>query len=181
MNAWVREVKATQIYILNIFSWEFARPIKTKFHIEPLWIGRTKICSKGPGHMTKTAAVPIYGKNPLKIFFSETSKFGLGVHWSVNSPLLDLHDAFRKFPKYSDTHKICCNHSKIWTMWLYHRVMSPNDAEGMANSVDPDWSSLIWVCTVCPGISVRKLRIISVTKLCLLITKSLNFDEKIVN
>ena len=23
-------------------------------------------------------------------------------------------------------------------MWLYHRLMSPNDAEGMANSVDPD-------------------------------------------
>ena len=23
-------------------------------------------------------------------------------------------------------------------MWLYHRVMSPNDAGGMANSVDPD-------------------------------------------
>ena len=23
-------------------------------------------------------------------------------------------------------------------MWLYHRVMSPNDAEGMANNVDPD-------------------------------------------
>ena len=33
---------------------------------------------------------------------------------------------------------IRCNHSKIWTMWLYHRVMSPNDADGMANSVDPD-------------------------------------------
>ena len=45
---------------------------------------------------------------------------------------------YRKFPKYSDTQKICCNHSKIWTMWLYHRVMSPNDADGMANSVDPD-------------------------------------------
>ena len=27
---------------------------------------------------------------------------------------------------------------KFWTMWLYHRVMSPNDADGMANSVDPD-------------------------------------------
>ena len=41
--------------------------------------------------------------------------------------------------------------------------MSPNDADGMANSVDPDQrSSLIWVCTVCPGISVRKLRIIMV-------------------
>ena len=45
---------------------------------------------------------------------------------------------YRKFPTYSDTQKICCNHSKIWTMWLYHRVMSPNDADGMANSVDPD-------------------------------------------
>ena len=69
--------------------------------------------------------------------------------------------AYRKFPKYSDTQNICCNHSKIWTMWLYHRVTRPNDADGMANSVDPDRSSLIWVCTVCPGISVQKLRIIT--------------------
>ena len=45
---------------------------------------------------------------------------------------------YRKFPKYSDTQKICCNQSKIWTTWLYHRVMSPNDADGMTNSVDPD-------------------------------------------
>ena len=59
-----------------------------------------------------------------------------------------------------------CNHSKIWPMWLYHRVMSPNDADGMANSVDPDQtaprSSLIWVCSVCPAISVRKRRTITV-------------------
>ena len=45
---------------------------------------------------------------------------------------------YRKFPKYSDTPKICCNHSNIWDMWLYHRVMSPNDADWMANSVDRD-------------------------------------------
>ena len=45
---------------------------------------------------------------------------------------------YRKFPKYSDTQTICSNHSKILTMWLYHRVMSPNDADGMANSIDPD-------------------------------------------
>ena len=59
----------------------------------------------------------------------------------------------------------CCNHSKIWTKWL-SRVLSPNDADGMANSVDPDQtaprSSLIWVCTVRPGISVRKLMIVTV-------------------
>ena len=48
------------------------------------------------------------------------------------------HGDYRKFPKYLDTQTICCNHSKIWTMRLYHRVMSPNDADGMANSVDPD-------------------------------------------
>ena len=45
--------------------------------------------------------------------------------------------------------------TQIWTMWLYHRVMSPNDADGMANSVDPEQS-------VRTGISVRKLRIITV-------------------
>ena len=40
--------------------------------------------------------------------------------------------------------------------------MSPNDAEGMADSIEPDQtaprSSLIWVFTVCPGLSVWKLR-----------------------
>ena len=73
--------------------------------------------------------------------------------------LLCFISDYCKFPKYSDTQNICCNHSKIWIMWLYHRVMCPDDADGMANSVDPDQTaplgSLIWVCTVCPGISVR--------------------------
>ena len=30
---------------------------------------------------------------------------------------------YRKFPKYSDTQNICCNNSKILTMWLYDRIM----------------------------------------------------------
>ena len=46
--------------------------------------------------------------------------------------------SYRKFPKYVDTQKICSNHSKIWTMWLFHRVMCLNNADGMANSVDPE-------------------------------------------
>ena len=45
---------------------------------------------------------------------------------------------YRKFPKYSDTPKNCCNHPKSWTRWLYFRVTLPKDAEGIANSVDPD-------------------------------------------
>ena len=43
-------------------------------------------------------------------------------------------------------------------MWLCRTVctvMSPKDADRMANS-------LIWVCTVCPDLSVRKLGIITV-------------------
>ena len=31
--------------------------------MEPQWGGGTKLCSNGPGHMTKMAAMPIYGKN----------------------------------------------------------------------------------------------------------------------
>ena len=47
----------------NFFSWETPRPIEAKFHMEPQWDGGTKVCSSGPGHMTKVAAMPIYGKN----------------------------------------------------------------------------------------------------------------------
>ena len=36
---------------------------------------KTKVCSSGPGHMTKMAAMPIYGKKPFKkIFFSITRR-----------------------------------------------------------------------------------------------------------
>ena len=47
---------------LNISS-ETALPIKAKFYVEPPWEGGTKVYIKGPGHMTKMAAMPIYGKN----------------------------------------------------------------------------------------------------------------------
>ena len=47
----------------NIFSSETIGPIEAKFHVEPPWNGRTKVCSHGPGHMTRIADMPIYGKN----------------------------------------------------------------------------------------------------------------------
>ena len=50
----------------NIFSFETARPIKAKFYDEPPSEGGTKVCINGPGHMTKMAAMPIYGKNLKK-------------------------------------------------------------------------------------------------------------------
>ena len=48
---------------LNIFSSETAWPIKAKLYMEPPWEGGTKVYINGPGHMTKVAAMPIYGKN----------------------------------------------------------------------------------------------------------------------
>ena len=41
-------------------------------------------------------------------------------------------------PKHSDTQKLCCNHPKIRTRWLFHRVLHPKAAYGIANSEDPD-------------------------------------------
>ena len=72
-----------------------------------------------------------------------------------------------KVPKFLDARKLCCNLSKIQTKRPNHGVFCQKDANGIANSVDPDQtaptrSSLIWVCTVCPDQSVQKLRIITV-------------------
>ena len=50
----------------NIFSSETAWPIKAKFYVEPPWEGGTKVYINSPGHMTKMATMPIYGKNLKK-------------------------------------------------------------------------------------------------------------------
>ena len=50
----------------NFFFLETARPIAAKFYVEPPWDVGTKVCSNGPGHMTKMAAIPIYVKNLKK-------------------------------------------------------------------------------------------------------------------
>ena len=49
----------------NGFTSETAWPIETKFYLEPPWEGRgAKVYINGPGHMTKMAAMSIYGKQP---------------------------------------------------------------------------------------------------------------------
>ena len=50
----------------NVFFSETAWPIKAKFYVEPPWEGGTKVCINGPGHMTKMATMPVYGKNLKK-------------------------------------------------------------------------------------------------------------------
>ena len=55
----------------NIFSLEADKLIEAKFHVEPPRDGRMKMSTNGLCHMTKIAAMPIYGKK-LKNFFSGT-------------------------------------------------------------------------------------------------------------
>ena len=50
-----------------------------------------------PGHMTKMAAMPIYGKNPSKIFFSGTGglismKLGMKHRWQKHYNVYINHD-----------------------------------------------------------------------------------------
>ena len=52
--------------ISNVFSSETTWPIIAKFYMEPPWEGEMKGYINGPGHMTKMAAMPIYGKNLQK-------------------------------------------------------------------------------------------------------------------
>ena len=49
--------------ISNVFFSETTWPIKAKFYMERPKEGGTKGYINGPGHMTKMAAMPIYGKN----------------------------------------------------------------------------------------------------------------------
>ena len=65
---------AIYMFMTTIFKDLFSKtvwPIKAKFHVEPPWEGGKKVYINGPGHMTKIAAMPIYGKNLKKSFPTE--------------------------------------------------------------------------------------------------------------
>ena len=61
----------------NVFSSETAWPIKAKFYVEPPWEGGTKVCINGPGHMTKMAAMPIYGKNLKNLLLQNQKSYDI--------------------------------------------------------------------------------------------------------
>ena len=75
---------------------------------------------------------------------------------------------YRKNPKISDTRNICCSHPKSWTKWLYLSGMCPEDADRMANSVDPDqtaplgavWSGSALFSQTCLSENLGSLRYI---------------------
>ena len=67
---WIRRPSSTvrrrPFTFSNILSSETPWLIKAKFYVEPTWEGGTKVYINSPGHMTKMAAMPIYGKNLKK-------------------------------------------------------------------------------------------------------------------
>ena len=48
----------------RFFFSETTWPIKAKFYMKHLWEVGTNVYINNPGHMTKMATMPIYGKNP---------------------------------------------------------------------------------------------------------------------
>ena len=54
------------------------------------------------------------------------------------SGVLDSKKEYRKIPKFLDDRKLCCNLPKIQTKSPNLRVFRQKDANGIANSEDPD-------------------------------------------
>ena len=67
-------------FINSNISYETAGPFEAKFRVELLQIRRTKVCSNGPGHITKMASMLIFGKT-IKISSSKATGTG---RWPLN-------------------------------------------------------------------------------------------------
>ena len=57
---------------------------------------------------------------------------------------------YRKFPKFSDARKLCCNQPKIQEKRQNLRVFRQKDANGIANSEDPDLGLHCLPRPICP-------------------------------
>ena len=110
----------------KIFS-KTAGPNKAKFHVEPPWVGRTKVCSGHLGHMTKMAATPIYGKNPSKIFFSRTkgpmTLWLCMSHWGLGPIIFCSNDDPRLTLIYFTARSNLVSYAFIWGKLLESHLM----------------------------------------------------------
>ena len=126
-------------FIPRFGSFEIFKPMSAETGRKGPSVGRTDILIQMLDYSIKT----FYKEVSISCVTIKHLHVMWGIYFSKKH-LFCIYMRYHKFPKYSDTQNICCNHSKIWTMWLYHRVMSPNDADGMANSADPDQTALVW-------------------------------------
>ena len=80
-------------YIKTVFS-QTIGPIELKFQVKTPYDKLAKIYIKYFGHMTKMTAMPIYGKNPLKIFLQNQKVSDLGT-WYVALGMWSLPSLFK--------------------------------------------------------------------------------------
>ena len=94
--------------------------------------------------------------------------------WIVDRQWQDVEACHRKDNNMKDyvkilkfrTPEMCCNHPKRFTKWLFLSVLHPKDAEGIANSVDPDqtaplrvvWSGFALFAQTCLSENLGTLR-----------------------
>ena len=58
----------------NIVSSETTKPFELKFHMKTPYDRLAKFFTNYTGHMTLIATTPIYGKNPVNVFFFRTKR-----------------------------------------------------------------------------------------------------------
>ena len=81
LSAKAAHIGVPSIYLNIVFS-EIILPNELKFQMKTPYNKLAKIYANCNSHMTMMADMPIYGKNPLKIFFSRTKRpmtLGLGM------------------------------------------------------------------------------------------------------
>ena len=91
---WIRRPSVVVVRSHFQTSSETTWPIKAQFYDEPPWEGGTKVCINDPGHMTKMAAMPIYGKNLKNLLFQNQKSYDLET-WHVASGTQALHSLYK--------------------------------------------------------------------------------------
>ena len=69
----------------------------------------------------------------LTFFQQKMAVFLCIIFWNFN---VTLTNNVVSFEQLGPGHENCCIHPKIWTVWFYHILTHPNNAEGMENSVE---------------------------------------------
>ena len=78
-----------------------------------------------------------------------------------------MYDHYCKVPKFSDARNFCCNLTKIQTKRQNLMVLHQKDANGIANSGDPDQTAPLGAglhclpSPICPKTTVHDCRILS--------------------
>ena len=116
----------------NVFSSKLTRQIEAKLHMEPPWDWRTIIYLNGPSHMTKVAAMPIYGKN-LKNIFSSGTKRPMTWTLRMQHQVLEYYQVCSKdYPESTLTYFTAMSnlvpYAFVWEkgkQWIFQNLLSP--------------------------------------------------------